>query len=115
MEEGTVLKRYKPYIIILIAVLLAEIFVFNWRFFEGIGYESVELNSYSCGSGVTNSGINEITVLSGGDKSVSYTHLDVYKRQGGNNRRHSLRQGCAGHYAYGCGEVNMLSGACPYA
>lgn len=77
MEEGTVLKRYKPYIIILIAVLLAEIFVFNWRFFEGIGYESVELNAYSCGSGVTNSGVNEITVLSGGDKYIEFTGFNT--------------------------------------
>ncbi len=77
MEEGSAYKKFKPYIIILIGVLIAEIFVFNWRFFEGLGYESVPLESYTCGSGVAAAGINEIKILQNGDKYIEFRGFDT--------------------------------------
>ena len=35
---------------------------------------------------------NQITSLAKGDKSVSYTHLDVYKRQAPSSRGHHVEQ-----------------------
>lgn len=69
--------RSKPYIIILIAVLLMELIVFNWRYFEGIGYKSVDLNNFICGSGVSYVGTNEIRIMPNGDKWIEFKDFNA--------------------------------------
>ncbi len=77
MDENKAVNKYRPYIIILIAVILAEIFIFNWRFIEGIGYEKTELTSYTCGSGITYVNRNEIGVKPSGDKWIEFKGFDA--------------------------------------
>ncbi len=77
MNDNSMSKKYKPYIIIFIAVLLMELVVFNWRFFEGMGYKTEDLTTFSCGSGVTYVGTNEIQIGYSGDKWVEFKGFDA--------------------------------------
>lgn len=70
-------RKAKPYVIILIAVLLMEIFVFNWRFIEGIGYEEKSVDTFTCGSAVTFLGNNRIRIENNGDKFVEFAGVDT--------------------------------------
>lgn len=77
MNDGNQLKRYRPYIIILIVVLLMELLLFNWRFFEGIGYESLNLENFTCGSGVEYVGTNQIKIKGDGDKWIEFQGFEA--------------------------------------
>lgn len=77
MEDSKV-KRYRPYIVIFIAVLVMEIFVFNWRYIEGMGYEEKLLEAFTCGTGVTYTGTNEIRVENNGDKYIEFGNVNVH-------------------------------------
>lgn len=65
-----------PYVVILAVVLFLELFIFNWRFFEGMNYESVSLDGFTCNSGITQTGTNELRVT-GGDASIEFQNLEV--------------------------------------
>ncbi|MCD7777847.1 MAG: hypothetical protein LUH47_05015 [Clostridiales bacterium] len=69
--------KYKPFLIIFLIVIIMEIFLFNWRFFEGSEHETTDLYEFTCGSGVTVSDNGEIKIESSGDKWIEFAGLDT--------------------------------------
>lgn len=68
--------KYKPYIILLAVTLFLELFLFNWRFFEGMGYETMALDKFVCGSGVSQNG-EELQIQNDGDKFIEFQGFDT--------------------------------------
>lgn len=77
MKTKSVSNKNIYKILILVLVLILELIVFNWRFFEGMGYKSQNLVSYTCGSGVEYIAANEIKVKNDGDKWIEFDGFDT--------------------------------------
>ncbi len=76
MKPKTKINRFKPYLIILAVVIFLEIALFNFRFFEGIGYKPTQLTDFKYGSGVEFKGNNEISINSSGEKWIEFDNID---------------------------------------
>lgn len=76
MDKITNRKQLRPYWIILAIVLFLELFIFNWRFFEGMNYESVPLTDFTCSPGVTRAGANELRVTTG-DAYIEFQNFET--------------------------------------
>ncbi|MCD7904445.1 MAG: hypothetical protein LUG24_02480 [Clostridiales bacterium] len=70
------IKKYLPYIIIFAVVMLMEVFLFNWRFFESFEYEQTDLYEFNYGTGISIEGSNQIKIGSG-DKYIEFTDIDT--------------------------------------
>lgn len=76
MEQEQSGAWYRPYVIIMIVVLLMELLLFNWRFFEGINYSSTELNGYTGGSGVEcTDGV--VHINKSGEKYIEFNDINT--------------------------------------
>lgn len=69
-------NKYKRYIFILIISILLEIFLFNFRYFESIGYKSFTPESFEYGAGLEYKGDNIVFV--GDDKDAYIEFKNFY-------------------------------------
>ncbi|MBR6401271.1 MAG: hypothetical protein IKS17_08665 [Firmicutes bacterium] len=69
--------RLNAYHIILIAVLILEITVFNYRFWCGLGSTPIELTNYEAGSGVDMYDNNRIKIKESGDKEIVFKDINA--------------------------------------
>jgi hypothetical protein len=76
MEQEKSKVWYRPYVIIMIVVLLAELLVFNWRYFEGMGYTPTELTGYTGGSGVSCEN-GYVHISDKGDKYIEFNDVNA--------------------------------------
>ena len=68
--------KLNAYQILLIAVLIIEVTVFNYRFWCGVGSKPIELQSFNAGSGVEVLDNGRIRLLRGGDRTLEFTGIN---------------------------------------
>lgn len=70
--------KYKTYIIFFLIAVFLEIFIFNFRFYQSLGYSETALTNPYFGSGLTNYDKSQGSVYAekSGDKYIEFTNID---------------------------------------
>ena len=70
-------KKYYPYIIFFLVALAAEVFVFNLRFWQSIGYDTITPSNMTCGSGIRVLDTGELYIEPDGDRVIEIDGIDA--------------------------------------